>query len=117
MKKIRATKKKQIKADGLLLPKYMSSLSALGFFCWKDKVGVDVLQNAICDDILLLVKLTLLNLSIPSYLFALVKFYDGNLLLPIYSEQRKQTCETKSTTELINIEFSVHNNYLVIAKT
>lgn len=78
---------------------------------------VNVFQNAICDGILLLGKQTLLNLSIPSYLFALVKFYDGDLLLPIYSEQRKQTCETKSTTELINIEFIVYNNYLVIGET
>ena len=44
MKKIRATKRKKIKVDGLLFPKYISSLSTLGFFTEKDIVGVHVLQ-------------------------------------------------------------------------
>ena len=77
MKKIRAIKRRQIKVDGLLFPKYMSSLSALGFFIEKDIVGVNVLQNAIFDDILLLDKLTLLY---PSYFLRFftyfMKFYN-----------------------------------------
>ena len=61
-----------------------------------------------------------------------MKFYNGDLLLPIYNEQRKQPCKTKSTAELIiwgqiptelvasdtpvyvknNAEFTVNADYL-----
>ena len=61
-----------------------------------------------------------------------MKCYNGDLLFPIYNEQRKQPCEAKSTAELIiwgqipteliasatpvyvknNVEFFVNTNYL-----